>query len=393
MLSQFPIDVSKLTTRRRVKIETQESTLTTCRKIQLYPSRTQRVLLNRWRLGYNRIYNYTLGYIRWNKHLGYRFFTILPIIMKQPRYKRLIALYDLPLVFGHEAVKECCKAFKIAFANLRNRNIKRFKVGYKRSSSKTIVVSGNCFSKKVNGFCITKLGEMRSSASIVGSKESKLTVEGGRTYLYVPVQTPTFKVVGSRKECALDPGVRTFQTMYCSRGVKEYGKRVSDKLAKVHKKLKTLDSRKGTPNSRGRVRWYEKARNKVYSTLKSSIKQLHWNTALHLVKQFDTIYIGSFCESSKRCISRGGKLSKVTRFATNALSHFTFLQRLRYKAEQYGKKVVIVDESYTSKTCGSCFELNDVGSSKIYNCDSCKLSIDRDVNGARNIMLRAKGRW
>jgi IS605 OrfB family transposase len=313
--------------------------------------------------------------------------------MKEPRYKRLIALYDLPLVFGHEAVKECCKAFKIAFANLRKRNITHFKIRYKRTTSKTIVVQGNCFSKRKNGFCIRKLGEMRSSTPIVGSKESKLTVEGGRTYLYVPVQTPTFEVVGSRKECALDPGVRTFQTMYCTRGTKEYGKRVSDKIAKVHKKLKTLDSRKGTSNSRDRVRWYEKARNKVYATLKSSIKQLHWSTALHLVKQFDTIYIGSFCTNSKRCVSRKGKLAKVTRFATNALSHFTFLQRLRYKAEQYGKKVVVVDESYTSKTCGRCFELNDVGSSKIYNCSNCNLTIDRDVNGARNIMLRAKGLW
>jgi IS605 OrfB family transposase len=175
--------------------------------------------------------------------------------------------------------------------------------------------------------------------------------------------------------------------------VKEYGKRVSDRLAKVHKKLKTLDSRKGTPNRKGKVGWYERARNKVYATLKSSIKQLHWSTALHLVKQFDTIYIGSFCTNSKSCVSRKGKLAKVTRFATNALSHFTFLQRLRYKAEQYGKKVVVVDESYTSKTCGNCFKLNDVGSSKSYNCTNCKLTIDRDVNGARNIMLKAKGLW
>jgi hypothetical protein len=200
MLSKFPIDVSKLSTRRKVKIETQESTLITCEKIQLYPSRSQKVLLNRWRLGYNRIYNYTLGYIRWNKI--YRFFTLLPIIMKESRYKHLIALYDLPLVFGHEAVKECCKAFKTSFVNLRNRNIKRFKVHYKHSSSKTIVVQGNCFSRRKNGFCIRKLGEIRSSSPIIGSRESKLTVEGGRTYLYVPVQADTFEVVGSRKECS-----------------------------------------------------------------------------------------------------------------------------------------------------------------------------------------------
>jgi putative transposase len=47
-----------------------------------------------------------------------------------------------------------------------------------------------------------------------------------------------------------------------------------------------------------------------------------------------------------------------------------------------------VDESYTSKTCTNCGVMNDVKDSERYECKSCKIEIDRDLNGARNIMLK-----
>ena len=49
---------------------------------------------------------------------------------------------------------------------------------------------------------------------------------------------------------------------------------------------------------------------------------------------------------------------------------------------------MIVDESYTSKTCGCCGELNEVGLSRVYNCKFCKTIIDRDINGGRNILIK-----
>jgi len=51
-----------------------------------------------------------------------------------------------------------------------------------------------------------------------------------------------------------------------------------------------------------------------------------------------------------------------------------------------------VNESYTSKTCGRCGNINkELGSSKSYKCSKCHLEIDRDVNGARNIYLKNIG--
>tara|TARA_R110002049_G_scaffold1641_4_gene12498 strand:- start:21817 stop:22731 length:915 start_codon:yes stop_codon:yes gene_type:complete len=300
----------------------------------------------------------------------------------------LVKQYNLPAKFGHEAINECCAAFKSAFANLRNKNIKFFKMGYKSSNTRTIVISKACFSKSRNSFCLRSLGLIRSSSPISSARTSKL-VYGKKIYLYCPTTSTKYKITNSHKECALDPGVRTFQTLYSTNGMKEYGKGFNKIIASHHAKIKLLDSRQHTVNSKNRLRWYSKARDKIYRKLCNIVNELHWKTALELVKQFDKIYIGSFCENSKNCVKKSGPLQKVTRFATNQLKHYTFLQRLTFKATQYNKTVKVIDESYTSKTCGGCFQRNEIGSSKQYNCPNCKISIDRDLNGARNILLRA----
>jgi putative transposase len=49
----------------------------------------------------------------------------------------------------------------------------------------------------------------------------------------------------------------------------------------------------------------------------------------------------------------------------------------------------IVNESYTSKTCGKCGEINNkLGSQSIFKCKTCKIEIDRDINAARNICIK-----
>lgn len=53
-------------------------------------------------------------------------------------------------------------------------------------------------------------------------------------------------------------------------------------------------------------------------------------------------------------------------------------------------KVIFQDEAWTSKTCGKCGHIKmDLGGNKQYDCEKCGLSIDRDVNGAKNIFAKA----
>ena len=73
-----------------------------------------------------------------------------------------------------------------------------------------------------------------------------------------------------------------------------------------------------------------------------------------------------------------------------SLSHGRFIQRLKFKAQEYQTKLSIVDEYYTSKTCGNCGKLHpNLGGCRTYVCQNCKKIYDRDVNAARNIFIKA----
>ena len=71
-------------------------------------------------------------------------------------------------------------------------------------------------------------------------------------------------------------------------------------------------------------------------------------------------------------------------------SHYRFRQRLLNKSREYPWcSIIICDEAYTSKTCGECgFIHNKLGGSKVFDCPQCGEVQDRDMNGARNILLR-----
>ena len=71
------------------------------------------------------------------------------------------------------------------------------------------------------------------------------------------------------------------------------------------------------------------------------------------------------------------------------LQHYKFKERLRFKCSEYGSTMVDCTEEYTSKTCTRCGILNNkLGSSEVFRCPHCKLEIDRDINGSRNIFLK-----
>ena len=68
-------------------------------------------------------------------------------------------------------------------------------------------------------------------------------------------------------------------------------------------------------------------------------------------------------------------------------SHYMFKLRLKNKAIERGKQVIDVTEEYTSKTCSWTGELLDIKGSRVIR--SKGISLDRDLNGARNIFIKS----
>jgi len=280
-----------------------------------------------------------------------------------------------------EAISDVCKSYKTCWSHVKLGLIRRFRVRYKKLHKplQTICIPSSMFSKRHNSFCFKKLGIIKSEFSLKGQPQACRLTRDSRRNLYIlnmPCQKETYEMKDRKKICSLDPGIRTFQTLYSKDHVHEFGKNTYKKIGGI---LKRISRAKGSA---------EKFTNRLYDRAKNIIKDMQWKTALKLVQSFDTILVGNM---STKSICRG-RLNKKTKSIAMMFSHYTFNCRLMEKAAQYGSKVIIVDEAWTSKTCGGCTTKNmNLGASKIFTCESCNFVWDRDFNGARNIMKRYYG--
>jgi putative transposase len=78
----------------------------------------------------------------------------------------------------------------------------------------------------------------------------------------------------------------------------------------------------------------------------------------------------------------------------NDASWNIFHHMLEYKVSETGTQLVRVDAKNTSQTCSQCgFVKNGKAklklSERMFICEACGLSINRDLNAARNILSRA----
>jgi putative transposase len=65
-----------------------------------------------------------------------------------------------------------------------------------------------------------------------------------------------------------------------------------------------------------------------------------------------------------------------------------FVQFLTYKARKMGKRIIRIDESYTTQTCAKCgMRVKRDLSERDISCD-CGHRMDRDVNSAVNITVK-----
>ena len=82
--------------------------------------------------------------------------------------------------------------------------------------------------------------------------------------------------------------------------------------------------------------------------------------------------------------------TKVERRRSNSWSFYQLRQFLTYKCIKFGVKLVLVNPSYTSKTCHNCLHIHPVPgksdrSGKSFKCRHCGWCGDADLNGAINI--------
>ena len=307
---------------------------------------------------------------------------------------------DIPYDTRSLAINDAVSMYLSATSNMKNGNIKTFRLKYKsRNNNRHIFwVDYRALKKKKNKWCIfqQKLKKecflrfrTKNQDCIPDVIESnfKIMKDRGNYYLVITREED----ISENKELdisnivALDPGVRTFQTGFGVNGTCfEAGKKQTELVKKLHEKIDYLKSKQSESNRRNSIYHMKKRIENWNKKIYDVVSDLHNQFGSFLCKEYDKIFLPRFETSG---MQESYKLQSVTKRMMNSLRHFDFQSKLKCLCDKYGKKLYLVSEEYTSKTCGGCGILNCIGGSKEYKCE-CGVYIDRDVNGARNILIK-----
>ncbi len=216
---------------------------------------------------------------------------------------------------------------------------------------------------------------------------------------------------------SLDPGSAPFQQWY-SPTSGEFGELLSgtsevlkkrrwkiDKLRKrvqrrvkapqkiVTKRRKTFTRRKRNLKRQRTTKQLKGKLAREQQRVSSYMEAAHYDAAHFLLKHHDIIIApvlqtGWMMQRKNR--KTGPKLSRTL----HMWAHRLFRQRLAYTAARYpGRFVFECAEPGTSKTCTNCGAWKDslrLGD-KVYSCSHCRISVDRQIAGARNNFFAAYG--
>jgi len=177
----------------------------------------------------------------------------------------------------------------------------------------------------------------------------------------------------------IDLGLKTFATLSNGEMIKNprHLMKHEDRLAFIQRKF-SKKKKRSSNRKRAKVR-IARLHEKVADTRKDFLHK----TTTDLVNIYSFIALEKLA-SQEMAEQHYGK-------QINDAGWNMFANMLAYKAEGAGCRMVFVDPRNTSKTCSQCQSIKEDLTlwDRIYTCPACGLSMDRDLNAARNILIRA----
>ena len=307
---------------------------------------------------------------------------------------------ETPKDIRNGALRDIKKGYVSAWANLKAGNINSFGLNFRQKknyaeqsleidkSAITIIRDNTC---RISGFKIYKTYIPNTikidKKSLKGidfeiTHNARLKKENNQWFLCISYDVQGKETKMWQRTCALDPGIRKFQTIYDEDRVTSITP-IKHKVKRFYRILDKLQSLRDDKIIRQKS--YDKKRCRIQSKLSNYIDEMHFKTIAFLTKNYTSILLPSF-ESQDMVCSK--KLHKSVKRDMMNFRFYKFQQRLIHKCSLLKHcNVTIVNEAYTSQTCGYCGNLNKT-SNEVIHCGKCNRSYDRDVNGARNIYLK-----
>ncbi|ARF08756.1 transposase [Catovirus CTV1] len=283
-----------------------------------------------------------------------------------------------------QAIKLICEMYDSSIANIRNHK-RPFRIRYiKRNKNKRILkMEKVLISKNGKTFCSSVFGKFLDNRLSNVTSDFTIQYDKSKDRFMLFYTKNANKIKTNKKgQIGLDPGIRTFLTGYSNNHAIKIADNAYDRISDIHNKIDEI--RGSNLSKRRKIKALEKRESKI----ENLVKDLHWKTAKYLTDNYGEIIMGNF---STKKMGEQESMNKMVKRVGNSLSLYKFKQKLQYKCLLKNVKYKEVDESHTSKLCSNCgveYKWNLQGK-KIYECNYCGLHMDRDINGAKNIMIKS----
>jgi len=355
------------------------------KKIKIYPDVQTKQIFKNWFDTGRYVWNKTIESVKNGEKINFFSLRNLLVIAKNNQNVKEWEC-KTPKDIRAGVVKDVVTAFKSCFSNLRKKNIQHFQVSYKNKKKKSNSLTISKSSIKIKNNKIFMYPQFLNKTEIKVGKRTQLPekikhdcqlhFDGKFYYLLIPVD---FKTTNSQKNsiCSIDPGVKNFLTIYDPSNFQIKTFNPSQKIQTIYTKVIKMQEHNKIHKT-----------HKHFRKINNLITDMHWKSINFLTQNYKLIFLPKF--ESQEMVRKTKKLNKTIRHKLNTLSHWKFQEKLKFKCFEKNIKLEIVSEEFTSKTCGMCGVLNEkLKSSRTFKCDNCNLTIDRDINGARNIFIKS----
>ena len=387
-----------------------------CLQVNMILNDTQKQIINKWFDSYIDMYNKTLSYVRNNCPIFKGIITAKRLneidINKYGNmyYLRKMLLYEKNDIKINSCINNNSKLeihthtldyaislfvsnLKSAYTNTIRGNFKHFTMKFMNHNKPSKILEIEKQYIKNNMICPNILGSIKY---LYNNKEYTLPELSSNVKinynsitdvyrLLIPIKnTPTKIDNKPRNIIVLDPGLRTFMTGLTEKEGLNIGTNV---ISTIKDKLAILNKINNNKNIPKKIK--KKNEQMINRKIHNKVDELHWKTINFLVNNFNNVLIGDM--SAKQIVKKNNHiLSNNTKTACLRTRYYEFRQRLNYKCTLNKVNYVLVNECYTSKICSCCGFYNDkLRGEKIYNCKTCNISMDRDINACRNIYMKS----
>ena len=297
-----------------------------------------------------------------------------------PEIKRIRE--DLNLVYSQvlqDVLKRVDRSFQNFFCRLKTKG----KAGFPRFQGKSRY---NSFTYKQSGFSfadgklnLSKIGKIKIKLhrEIVGKLKTLTIVRDscGKWFACFSVETKPEILAPTGISVGVDVGIATFITL--SDGVTIENPRFFERSEKILVKAqRCLGSQtKGTKQYRKK----RKVVAKIHARIRNRRTDFTHQVSSFLIKHYDNIFFEDL--NIQEMVQNHYFAKTISDAAWKQTMEFT-----RYKAEDAGRNVRMVDPKNTSQICSRCGEwVKKKLSCRIHHCLNCGLKIDRDLNASLNI--------